>query len=335
MFNQTNKKEISFEGRGNLFIKYYTYSEELGAKFLEKLKETKAIGEIGLDIKSYLLKHGFINEANEFVGLPPQRVVIKDGTDYFDEANIQNANFVFQKGGVLEEPLNAKTVVVGGGTNVEINAENVNLIGQNQHSGDIYTDFLRARNTVIENPAIAQKKVIMTNSSNKSILNCERGIVMYGTSKLSNARIGGDLDMIFGKSEVENAVIKKCLQSYGGNSINKVKIGDRLIIWDNSFPTEVKNAEINHGLIVNGRNASKLSLKNIKALNFQFHLAPRPEAITLSGHIQGKLYKSKGVNFSPTVKLDKKARKSLPLSQFKLKYGPSHRYNPNSGSTVI
>ena len=157
MFNQTNKKEISFEGRGNLFIKYYTYSEELGAKFLEKLKETKAIGEIGLDIKSYLLKHGFINEANEFVGLPPQRVVIKDGTDYFDEANIQNANFVFQKGGVLEEPLNAKTVVVGGGTNVEINAENVNLIGQNQHSGDIYTDFLRARNTVIENPAIAQK----------------------------------------------------------------------------------------------------------------------------------------------------------------------------------
>jgi len=335
MFNQNNKKEISFEGRGNLFIKYYTYSEEIGAKFIEKLRETKAIGEIGLDIKSYLLKQGFINEANEFVGLPPKRVVITDGTDYFDEAKIQNANSVLQKGGMLEKPLSAKTVTVGGGTNVEINAENVNLVGKNQHSGDIYADYLRARNTVIENPAVVQKKVCMTDSSNTSILNCEQSIKMYGNSKLSNSRIGGDLDMILGNSEVENAVIKGCLQSYGGNKINKVKVGERLIIWDNVYPTEVKNAEICLGLIVNGRMESKLSLKNIKALNLQFGLAPRPETITLSGNIQGELYKSKGVNFSPTVKLDKAARNSLPLSQYKLKYGASHRYKPNSGSVVI
>lgn len=296
------KNQISFEGKGNLFIEYQKYSEMFASKVRAEIE--KITGKIDVDVKSFLLNKGWMNEKGDLLTLAPKRVVIKDGDAYFDEKLIQNADFVFQKGGQLDEKLIAKNITVGGGTNVGVEGELVKLFG-NQESGMVTAKELSVRNTKVYGPVYNSGDMYISNSK------IETNLSAGGNSIIKNSFISGSLDA-YGSSSTTNTRVFGDLELYDSAMAKEMKILGDVITFD--------SATLDGATIGCELHASNKLIKNVKARSLYLN-----DKVQVDGNVRGKIRElGKEVEFLPTAKFDRRAKCSLPLSRYKLKFSRSN-----------
>lgn len=350
------KRNISFQGKGNILIKYKKYTPSMESEIRSHFE--KIVGKINGNIRAFLLKNETINEKNELIKLPPQKVIITNGDGIFDEKDIQGADFVFQKGGRLEKVLHAKTVAISGGSHIGIKAKNVNTIGK-QNSGVIYTQNFRARNAQLFSEINISGEANLYNSTNSrkivSQIAYVRGkselknleikslLVAQDESKISDSIITGDVkgnsNTVFENINCQNAKLEgnaafidsKTMGhiSMSENSkIQNLKYAESVMAYGNA---KVHNAKIGRGLETLGNveiiNVEVEGLKGItlrentvaekiKAPYLYFH-----HSTHLKGSIEGCIENlDKEVILDPQLKLDKKAYDSLPFSKNAFKH---------------
>ncbi len=248
--NNQKRNGVSFEGKGNLVVTYQKFSKEIGQK-LGGIFNNSTSG----NIKRVLIKNGLMDKSGNMLTLAPKKVVITDGEGSFDESLLQGAQFIFQKGGHLEKEVSAKTIALSGGTHSGLIADTINLIkyDTSDSSQKIVAEELRARNnSKIYNNTVVKKDAFLTDSHISTPLGendsqvmvpktqIDRNLNLYGNSSVKNVKVGNDLllwdNSMVGYAEVgRNAVLHDTSKAY------KLNVKYNLLAEDNS---RVKNAEV-------------------------------------------------------------------------------------------
>lgn len=270
MKNHEIKNEPSFQGKGKILIQYHNFYKDLSPMNQLTIRAFLMFKGLGRgDAKTHLLEKKFMTDAGDLTFLPPKRVVITDGEGIFNEELIQNADFVFQKGGELEKKLTAKEVTLAGGKHQLIEADNVKIIGkQDSDAGEIIVEKdLKVRNTETNNSIAVFKKAEYINSKNTGPLNFAEKLIAKGKTEISNAdfkngeffdesvlsksSVSGKLSMydfseatrlksvgselnLHGQSKASDFTV------YGTTNINDSATAEKLVIWND---TKIKGSD--------------------------------------------------------------------------------------------
>ncbi len=296
MENKNFRDKISFEGTGKVLIQYHKYTENFAKDIIKKVK---SIGG-DVNVKDLLLQKGIINEAGDMIKIAPKRVVIKDGTDYFDEKLIQNADFVFLKGGQLEEKLNAKSITVAKdrAKHVQLEAKSITFINGKSENEILKTTDLYVQGTKISNA----KNINATNVTLKKDASVDGLTSDYikanDNSTVINSKAKGDIEAN-GKSKVTNSTADD-INAYDNSKVQDSTAGSYIYANDNSTLSGINNGKY------------AIFLKGLT---------------TVDGTLKGEIrYVDKTVTFTPKAKLDETARKTLPVRNFRTLW---LKYNPN------
>lgn len=244
-----NKNKISFEGKGNLKIKYQKYTEADGQKLIEILGGYvgKFVGDVKNEMRELLLKGGVINESGDAIKLPPKQVLITDGNDVFDDKLIQNAEFVILDGGHLDENLTAKNILFKKGdySNVEITGDVVKIDGSAVAKG-ITANKLIVKTEVASPTTVEQDAFFYDAHNNHEIsLKVKQTLHNYGKSIIND---GSEVNMMenHDNTTICGGVVKDYMNNYDSTRIYWGTVNGTM---SNNNSTTVMNGTVNGTMI--------------------------------------------------------------------------------------
>ncbi len=246
-----NKNNISFKGTGTLYVKLKEMSEVDSMKVFKQIEN--------------LLKTATENVSEKIKDFTDnlERVVIKEGTDEFNEDPLQNAKKFIMTGGTLDKSITAKDVTITGGTfNDNIYAKNAKITGGNFKGGIMADNFIemkgikypfsggissdgdfKATDCTLYSPVSVRGNAILKNVENKNSLEVENTLIAEDSTINHGTKVGGRAYMIGGEvnsmllrgnlfandTKILNATIKDNIRLTGNTRLVCGEVGGEIV----------------------------------------------------------------------------------------------------------
>lgn len=234
MINKERNNQVAFEGKGNIFITYHKLTEKL-SQLQRMLLEAEVNGNYKTtleELRAKAVEKGLINDHGDLICFPPKRALITDGEGEFDETVLKNSDFVFQKGGEIEKPIEVKRFKYTGGVFNQVNAKNAFVKGQ-PNGVIVAEESFKAKNAETTNFVLLAKKV-----------------------KYIDSKAAGKLTLIkdfesFGKTEINGASFDSGT-AHNNTKIIKTDVREVLTLMDSS---RVEGSSVGGKVVANGKSS--------------------------------------------------------------------------------